>query len=204
MRGMRHPQNLPTPPRGASPNPWRARATPARTAEAAGTAARWPRAGEVVELQAAPPLAARVLAHAAREPGALLLSRLQLEPARPLIAAVAAPAWVQGADAAIVYHRAAAACEAAGLGAWLAEPLEALDPVARGLAVVAAALTCRPALLLADRPDAGLPEATVQHLRAAFDHAAVHGSAVLFTAAGPALAQVARRRLVWPSGGEQP
>lgn len=193
---------LPMPPRGALPRPWGTR-TPFARAVAARLA--WPCAGQIVELRAADaPAAASVLGHAAREPGAVLLSQLALDAERPLIAAVSAPAWVQGADAAIVYHRAAAACDAVGLGAWLAEPLGALDAVARRLAVVAAAVTCRPALLLADRPDAGLPDATVQHLRAAFEHAAAHGSAVLFTAAGPALARVAQRRLTWPERGGRP
>lgn len=199
---MPHPLTLPMPPRGAAPRAWRARMSPS-TARAA--APPWPCAGEIVELQAADTLAAaRVLGRAAREPGAMLLSQVQLDPERPLIAAVAAPAWVQGADAAIVYHRAAAACDEVGLGAWLAEPLGALDSVARRLAAVAAALTCRPRLLLADRPDAGLPGATAQHLVAAFGHAAAHGSAVLFTAAGPALASAAQRRLVWPDSGVRP
>lgn len=194
--------SLPMPPRSAPPRPWGTRTPFAR---AAATRLAWPSAGQIVELRAADALAAaRVLGHAAREPGAVLLSQLLLDAERPLIAAVAAPAWVQGADAAIVYHRAAAACDAVGLGAWLAEPLGALDAVARRLAAVAAAVTCRPALLLADRPDAGLPDPTVQHLRAAFEHAAAHGSAVLFTAAGPKLAAIAHRRLTWPERGDRP
>lgn len=128
---------------------------------------------------------------------ARVLSGAELTPRTPLVFAVAEEALERGASGPLAMVRAMAVLERMGLAAQAMLPPRALTATQVQLAVIARAMTCRPRLLVLERPETGLDTTGVARLMAALRHATRReGCCVVMSSQHPLLAAAADRRVV--------
>lgn len=128
---------------------------------------------------------------------ARVLSGDELTARTPLVFAVAEEALKRGASGPLALVRATAMLERMGLAAQAMLPPRALTATQAQLAVIARAMTCRPRLLVLERPEIGLDSAGLARLMTALRHATRREDCcVVMSSQHPLLAASADRRVV--------
>lgn len=128
---------------------------------------------------------------------ARVLAGDELTPRTPLVFAVAEEALARGASGPLAMVRATAVLERLGLASQAMLPPLALTPAQAQLAVIGRAMTCRPKLLVLERPEIGLDTAGIGRLMSALRVVTRREECcVVMSSQHPLLAAAADRRVV--------